>query len=165
MTGLAILATILAAFSLLAISFAKTGNGIWFLLPLPLMALAYWLVAIAARRGNPLALNFVLGVLAIQFLVSLVGQVAAYLMTGRSIGSQLFLTVLPLLVIAVLARNRTDLIELRRRGLWEALFGAAKPSRNLCLIGGVLLIVSTFALYGGLLFGAIHATENGRLRN
>jgi hypothetical protein len=163
-TGLAILATILAAFSLLAISFAKTADGIWFLLPLPFMALAYWLVAIAARRGSPLALNFVLGVLAVQFLVSIVGQVAAYVVTGRSLSSQLFLTIIPLLVIAVLARNRTDLIELRRRGLWDELYGAAKPSRNLCLIGGALLVVSTFALYGGLLFAAIHAAENGRLR-
>jgi hypothetical protein len=163
-TALAILATLVAVFSFLAIPFAKTGDLILFLLIFPCVAVAFWMLAIAARRGNALSLNFVLGVLTLQFLVSIVGEVVAYVVSGGKIPMQLVFIIIPLLVIAVLARNRADLLELRRRGLWDSLFGAARRSKTLCVVGGLLLCASILVLYGDLLFQAVGTSRNVRLR-
>ena len=64
---------------------------------------------------------------------------------------------IPLLIVLVLARSRNVLVELKRRGLWDSRFGSAKPSRKLCILGGLLFIVGYAAFFVCLLSSAMLA--------
>src|SRR5882757_6544254 len=56
---------------------------------------------------------------------------------------------IPILVLVALASSRTVLLELKKRQLWDQVFGSAKPSGTLCLIGGTLLATGFVAMNAG----------------
>jgi hypothetical protein len=163
-TGLAILATLLAGFSALALGFAKSPGDVLTVLPVPVIAVAYWLLSVGARRGNPRALSIVLAVLGAQLLFSVAILVYIAFLSRSDASTSIISIIIPLLVFVFLARNRGDLLELRRRGLWEGIYGAARPSDRLCTIGGVLLAVGVIALYSFVILSTVHAIRNVRLR-
>ncbi|HEY2760316.1 MAG TPA: hypothetical protein VGI75_06225, partial [Pirellulales bacterium] len=164
-TGLAILMTLAAVIgSLAALSFAGK-DAVWIALPLVALATSYWCLAIAARRGNQLAINIVIGFLAVQFVFSVLAQVVALIRTNGAEPLNILGIAIPLMVIIALSRNRTDLLELRNRGLWEFVFGTeSPPTSKLCKIGGALMFVGFVSLYAELLIPAIQATKVAKLR-
>jgi hypothetical protein len=164
LTGLAILATLLAVLALLAMLAFAGEEAVWIAVPVLILAISYWLLAIAARRGSAQAINIVRGFLAIQFVLSLIGQIVLLLRSKGAAPLNLLLIVIPLLVIVAISRNRNDLIELQNRGLWNSVFEPAAPTRRLCFIGGLLMFVGLVALYVGLIFGGIQAANDIRLR-
>ena len=56
---------------------------------------------------------------------------------------------IPILVLVALGSSRKVLLELKERGLWDQVFGSAKPSGSLCLIGGTLLATGFVAMNAG----------------
>jgi hypothetical protein len=60
---------------------------------------------------------------------------------------------IPILVLIALASSRKVLLQLKERQLWDQVFGSAKPSRQLCLIGGTLLATGFIAMNAGSYYG------------
>lgn len=119
-----------------------------------------WLLAIAARRGNPTAVGVVMAIMALQVLLSIAGFV---LMTVRHMDTgegspHLLFPLIGIIVIATLAGSRNVLLEMKKRGLWEQRFVPA-AGRRLCLIGGVLFVAGHVGMLASLLFPAISAAK------
>src|SRR5262249_43195405 len=119
---------------------------------LALIAAGYWVLAVAARRGNPNAVGTVLVIAVVGFVLSLVSSGVASARKGTGFEPNGSGLVIPILVILALASSRKVLLELRERGLWEQAFGSAKPTGNLCLIGGSLLVAGFLALNSSAFF-------------
>ena len=58
---------------------------------------------------------------------------------------------MPIIIAIMLMRKRSALVELQRRGLWDQVHGAAKPSRRLCILGGILLSLGMVVVHAFLL--------------
>lgn len=148
---LAILATLGAIALIAAALFAKGIHGVMAVLAttITLIAAGYWLLALAARRGNPNAVGVVIVAMVLQICLALIssGVTAARTNTGfQQPGAGLFI---PILVLAALASSRKVLLQLKERQLWDQVFGSAKPSGHLCLIGGMLLATGFVAMNSG----------------
>src|ERR1051325_3567770 len=117
-----------------------------------LITAGYWVLAVAAARGNPNSVGIVVVLMALQITLSLVasGVVAARNETGfrpNVVG-----LIIPVLVLIGLGTSRKVLLELKTRGLWQQVFGTAKPSQQLCVVGGALLAVGFAGLNTGTVY-------------
>jgi hypothetical protein len=162
--ALAILLSFIAALGLLALLFLpvsmKPGFGfeLFYVLFLVIVA-AFWMLSIMARQGDTLALSIFLWWYGICLILNVAGVLISYV-TERDVSWFGWLAVaLQLLIVVVLARNRSDLLELQRRGLSESVFGPGRPPRHLTVLGGTVLIGAQIAIVATILAPIIHAAQ------
>jgi hypothetical protein len=117
-----------------------------FSVALVVIATGYWLLAVAAKRGNPSSVGTVIAVMVLQLTLTLVTYGIAAAKGGANEQPNALGSVIPILVIIALVNSRNVLIELRTRGLWEQIFGSAKPSGRLCLAGSILVVLGFIGL-------------------
>ena len=77
-----------------------------------LASVGCWMLAVAAKRGNPTAVSIVMAVMVFQLLLSLASLCVALARGGQP---DLFWLIISLLVIVALAGSRSVLVELKRR--------------------------------------------------
>lgn len=148
---LATLATLLAVGLLSAIIFSKDAPAVFaaMTLPLALLAAGYWVLAVAARRGNPNAVGVVIVAAAIQMcLVWILAAVNAARLNSP-FQPPIVGMIIPIAVLFALNNSRNVLLKLKERNLWDRVFGSAKPSANLCIIGGILFGTGIVAFNAG----------------
>jgi hypothetical protein len=143
LAALTVLATC-GAVGLWAVTFLSKGPQLWLLVPalsLTLLGGGYWMLAVAAYRGNPQSISIVLVLMLLQLTLTLVWSGVECARTGTDFASNFNAThfIIPILVLCALASSRGVLLELQSRGLWERAFPTARPSRVLCILGGILL--------------------------
>ena len=148
---LAVMATFGAMALIAAAVFAKGIQGVTAVLAttISLIAAGYWVLAMAARRGNPNAVGVVIVTLVLQICLALISSGVAAARTNSAFQPPVGGVMIPILVLVALASSRKVLLELREQGLWDQVFGSAKPSGNLCLIGGTLLATGFVAMNAG----------------
>ena len=148
---LAVLATLGAVALVAAAVLAKGFHGVTSVLAatITLIAAGYWVLALAARRGNPNAVGVVIVAMVLQICLALVSSGIAAARTHSNFQPPVGGLVIPILVLAALASSRKVLLELKQRQLWEQVFASAKPSGNLCFIGAVLLATGFIAMNAG----------------
>ncbi len=122
-------------------------------LSLVVIAAGYWFLAVAAKRGNPSSVGTVIVVMVLQLTLTLVSYGIAEAKSGVA-QTNTSGWVIPVLVIIALVSSRNVLIELRKRELWDGVFGSAKPSGRLCVIGSILVVIgfiglNTSSVYAG----------------
>jgi hypothetical protein len=148
---LAILAT-LVSIGLVAVAiFAKGFHGVIavFATTISLIAAGYWTLAVAARRGNPNAVGIVIVMLVFQICLALISSGVAAARTNSGFELPTGNLVIPILILVALASSRKVLLQLKERQLWDRVFGSAKPSGALCVIGGTLLATGFLAMNAG----------------
>jgi hypothetical protein len=148
---LAILATFGAMALIATALFAKGFHGVMAVLAttITLIAAGYWVLAVAARRGNPNAVGVVIVAMVLQICLALISSGVTAARTNSAFQPPVTGLFIPILVLVALASSRKVLLELKERQLWDQVFGFAKPSGNLCLIGGTLLATGFFAMNAG----------------
>jgi hypothetical protein len=148
---LAILATFGAIGLIAAAVFAKGIHGVMAVLAttITLIAAGYWVLAVAARRGNPNAVGVVIVAMVLQICLALVSSGVAAARTNSPFEPPVAGLFIPILVLVALASSRKVLLQLKERRLWDRVFGSAKPSGALCLIGGTLLATGFVAMNAG----------------
>ncbi len=154
LTVLAVLGT-LVGLVVVALSFSIKGAALpTFVLGATLLVISggYWVLAVAARRGNPNSVGIVLVLVGVQIALSLIISGIASSRTGGSFQPNTGGLVMPALVFIALHSSRKILLELEDRGLSERAFGPAKPSGNLCMIGGILLVAGFVGLDTGVFY-------------
>lgn len=157
MTVLAVWMVVVAAMAGAASKLASAqADATWvgaFALALPLticvMTIGLWLLAIAAKRGNPAAPGVVLLVLGIQILLAFITSCNA-LLHGIVATTVVYLVIDAAIALTILD-GRAILVEMKKRGIWETSFAAAKPSRGFCLAGGILLVAGYVGFNAGLI--------------
>jgi hypothetical protein len=145
---LALLATF-GAIALTAAAFlAKGAHGVMAILAgtIALIAAGYWVLAVAGRRGNPNSVGIVIVAMVLQICLAVIMSGVAAARTNTPFQPPTSGIVIPILILLALANSRTVLVELQRRQLWHQVFGSAKPSRNLCFLGGILLVSGFVAM-------------------
>lgn len=162
LSALAILATILAVFCAIFCVLEPRSPIWWSALPLILTAVSYWMLAVAAKRGNPSAVSVVIVVMAIQLIFSLISMCVAAAVTGSNGQSNIIGIIIAILIISALAKSRTVLLEMKKRELWGQKFSSAKPSRNLYVVGGILLPIGYFGVLASLLIPATVAAKQAK---
>jgi hypothetical protein len=161
-TALAILVSIFAVLMLPALYFAPEAGLEWAALTFGLVAAAYWMLAVVTRQGETLGLTIILWLMGIQLLLSVAGLMLTYANHGKTTGMEIWGVIIPLLIFVALAGNRSDLLELHRRGLGESLYGPGRPPRSLAVMGGVVLIGGQIALLAALLVPAVNAARTAK---
>lgn len=165
--NLSVLAT-LATFGALALTaaalFAKGIHGVMALLAvtITLIAAGYWVLSVAARRGNPNAVGVVIVAMVLQICLALISSGVAAARTNSSFQPPVAGLFIPILVLVALASSRKVLLELKERQLWNQVFGSAKPSANLCVIGGALLAMGFGAMNAGTYYIGAKASQQQR---
>jgi len=155
--NLAILAILVSIVAIGATLFAVWAKNVSFLMMgMPILsfifiATGYWLLAVAAKRGNPNAVGTVIVLMGLQLTFVFISHILAAAGSGedRPLIPGL---VIPLLVIIALANSRNVLLDLRKRGLWNQIFGDAKPSARLFVSGSVLLVVGFIGINGSQIY-------------
>lgn len=152
--NLAVLATLatLAAVGLFAVVlFAKDAPGIVaaMTLPLTLLAAGYWILAVAARRGNPNAVGVVIVAAVIQMCLVLILAGVNAARHNTPFQPPIAGMIIPIVVLFALNSSRNVLLKLKERNLWDRVFGSAKPSASLCIIGGMLFCTGIAAFNAG----------------
>jgi len=121
------------------------------------ITVGYWMLATAAQRGSEKSVGIVLVVMLFQIALNVIsyGIVAA----GERGEAEMSFSglVLPVLVIVALHSSRKALVELKERGLWDQVFGSAKPVGNLCPIGGSLLVLGFVVMNAGTVYVGFQA--------
>ena len=137
---LATLATLLAVGLLSAIIFSKDAPAVFaaMTLPLALLAAGYWVLAVAARRGNPNAVGVVIVAAVIQMCLVWILAAVNAARQNSPFQPPIVGMIIPIAVLFALNNSRNVLLKLKERNLWDRVFGSAKPSANLCIIGGIL---------------------------
>ena len=132
-------------------------------LAITLIASVYWILAVAARRGNPASVGVVIVLMVVQFVA---GLLVSSIIAARNKAEFQFQPggfIIPLIVIIALANSRKVLLELKERGLWEQAFPSGKPSGNLVVAGGVILILGFLSLNAGTFYAGLkinHARQS-----
>ena len=131
--------------------FAKGIHGVMAVLAttITFIAAGYWVLAVAARRGNPNAVGVVIVAMVLQICLALISSGVTAARTNSAFQPPVAGLFIPILVLVALASSRKVLLELKERQLWDQVFGSAKPSGNLCLIGGTLLATGFVAMNTG----------------
>ena len=148
---LAILATFGAIALIVAALYAKGAHGVMAVLAatITLIAAGYWVLAVAARRGNPNAVGIVIVAMVLQICLALISSGLAAARTNSSFQPPVAGLFIPILVLVALASSRKVLLQLKERQLWHQVFGSAKPSATLCVIGGTLVATGFVAMNAG----------------
>lgn len=127
-------------------------------------AIGFWLLYVAAQRGNPASAGIFLVVGVMQLAVLFIAWGVAN-MRSSAVDQKLGLgsAALPVVVLLTMAHSRNILVELQKRDLWKQVYGACKPSGGWCVAGGVFLVAAVVYLYGGgILF--LHHTQQLNVR-
>lgn len=149
----------LLAFALMtgvAVMAGKSFPLFWLLSLITLFLLAgYWLLSMAAKRGDPAAPGSAVLILVIFGVLQFVG--GYFLSMNSTVESVQPVSptsiIIPIVIIIMLLMNWNDLRELRKRGLLEQVFiTPLLNSRRLCLIGAALLSVGYASLDGVMLY-------------
>jgi hypothetical protein len=117
---------------------------------LALLAGGYWVLGTAARRGDQRSVGIVVVVLVLHICAVVA---SGFLIASRRKGAAPFDGTSMLgagvgfLVLLVLARNYRELVELRKRGLWDQIFGSCNPSGHLCVAGGLMFVAGVLGIY------------------
>jgi hypothetical protein len=148
---LAILATLGSIGLIAAAILAKGLHGVMAVLAttISLIAAGYWALAVAARRGNPNAVGVVIVVMVVQICLALISSGITAARTNSAFQLPTGGMLIPILVLVALANSRKVLLQLKERRLWDQVFGSAKPSGTLCVIGGALLATGFVAMNAG----------------
>lgn len=164
---LAILATIGAIALIAGAIFIKEIHGALAVLAtaISLLAAGYWVLAVAARRGNPNAVGVVIVVMVVQICLAFIFSGIAAARTNSAFHPPTGGLLIPILVLVALASSRTVLLELKKRQLWDQVFGSAKPSGNLCWIGGTLLVAGFLAMNAGSYYVGSKAGQQQRIEH
>jgi hypothetical protein len=115
---------------------------------LVLLSAGYWILGIAANRGNPTAGLIAVAIICTQFVFIILpmflfgAQIAGQKNTVSSL-----VVVFPIIALAF-EGNRRILLKLQKRGLWEHVFSSAKRSGHLCAIGGAFLVAASIIVVG-----------------
>lgn len=158
---LATLATIGALAMLSALLFAKgAGRGMAVMgMPLALLAAGYWVLAVVARRGNPTAVGVVIGAMVFQICLLFIASGINAARNNTPFQPPIVGLIIPVVVLFALNNSREVLLKLKERKLWDQVFGSAKPSGNLCIIGGTLLVTGFVTWNAGTYFVTWKAGE------
>jgi hypothetical protein len=116
-----------------------------------LVAGGYWVLGTAARRGDQRSVAIVVAVLVVHLCIFFISQGVIAMRRGDaafSDGGGIVGAAIGFVVMLILARNYQELVELRKRGLWDQVFGACKPGGHLCIAGGVLFVLGFLCMYG-----------------
>ena len=161
---LAILATVGAMALIAAALFAERMHGLMAVLATTILLIAagYWVLALAARRGNPNAVGVVIVAMALQICLALISAGAAAARNNGTFQVPIGGSFIPILVLVALASSRKVLLQLKERQLWDRVFGSAKPSGKLCVIGGTLLATGFIAMNAGTYYFGWKAGEQAR---
>src|ERR1043165_8364783 len=164
---LAILATFGAMVLIAVALFAKGIHGVMAVMAatITLIAAGYWVLAVAARRGNPNAVGVVIVAMVLQICLALIFSGIAAARTNTAFHPPTGGLLIPILVLVALASSRTVLLELKKRQLWDQVFGSAKPSGNLCWIGGTLLAAGFVAMNAGSYYVSSKAGQQQRVEH
>jgi hypothetical protein len=106
---------------------------------LTLMAVGYWFLTVAARRGNPAAVGVVMLAMTVQIVLGLLAAGVVAAQSQLPFKPNVMGLIIPILVLIALGSSRKVLLELKERGLWERAFGEAKASATACVMGGIIL--------------------------
>lgn len=118
-----------------------------------LAAVAEWTLMVAARRGDPKAVDVVMAVYGGQTIAMLVLVNAAERKGNTGLTNPLGVGV-PILVIIALWQSRSVLHELKKRNLWSTAFPTPFPTATLCRVGAALLVVGAVLFDLGLMMRA-----------
>jgi Tfp pilus assembly protein PilN len=148
---LATLATLVALGLLSAGFFSKDAPRmvVAMALPLTLLAAGYWILAVAARRGNPTAVGVVIVAAVVQMCLVLILAGVNAARHNTPFQPPIAGMIIPILVLFALNSSRDVLMKLKERNLWDRVFGSAKPSASLCVIGGMFFVTGIVAFNGG----------------
>ena len=130
---------------------------------LVLIAVGYWVLAVAAKRGNPSSVASVVVVMVLQFFLAVVAYGITTARTGENVQANVPGLVIPMLVVIALASSRNVLLELRKRDLWEPIFGSAKPSSRLCVAGTILIVIGFIGLNGSTIYAGWNSGRSRQL--
>lgn len=168
-TCLAVLLSLSAVCMVLA---AVHAEGPWRVMAIPaagvtLIAIGYWILAAAARRGNADAVKVVIIVMAVGICLSVVSAAATAARTDHTSPPQIVGVLVPLLILASLADSHKVLVKLKERQLWDHVFGAAGPSGRLCVIGAVFVLTGVSVLSVGTTYAGarVERERNAELRH
>ena len=148
---LALLTTFVSLGLIAAAIFGKGIHGVMAVLAMTITSIAagYWVLAVAARRGNPNSVGVVIVTLVLQMCLALISSGVLAARTNTPFQPPVGGLLIPILVLIALARSRKVLLELKERRLWDQVFASAKPSGGLCVVGGILLGAGFVALNAG----------------
>jgi hypothetical protein len=116
------------------------------------IAAGYWVLTVAARRGDPASVGTVIVIMALQLTFVLIFAGIGAARTGTEVSANYRNVLIPIVVLWALASSRSVLLELQERGLWEKVFNSEKTSSQFCVIGGTLLAIGLLTLNGGSLY-------------
>lgn len=117
---------------------------------LGLIAVGYSLLAIVTNRGNEKGLTVAIVVLALQLAFVMFLRAVLNMDTNQVTPAPNFVNfMLPIIIIAALYSNRQTILELKERNLFKKAFPKNKPSKNLCIIGGIIFIMGFVTLSVG----------------
>lgn len=119
-----------------------------------LITIGYWVLAVAAKRGNPSSVGSVIVVMILQFTLALVAYGITTARTDAGADAQVNMPglIIPILVIIALVSSRNVLLELKKRDLWTQIFGSSKPSGRLCVVGSILIVIGFLGLNGSSIY-------------
>jgi hypothetical protein len=150
----------------LFIPFFEKDIGSWVLVAsMVAIAIGYWFLAVAARRGDPRPLTIVICVFLVALCINVAGQIWLYVQSNGEKQPELLVILLVGAVAAALSINRRNLIELRERGLGSQAFPETKPTNRLCGYGGTMLVVGMLVMFASLLLPAIGAARTAKARH
>jgi hypothetical protein len=148
---LASLASVGALVLICVAIFAKEIHGIMAVMAatITIIAAGYWLLAIAARRGNPNAVGIVIVAMVLQICLSLIASGVTAAQSNAPFQPPVGGLIIPILVLVALASSRKVLLQLQERQLWHQVFGTSKPSGTLCKVGGALIVIGFISMNAG----------------
>ncbi len=104
---------------------------------LALLGIGAWLFAAAAARGNARAFSHAALVLLCASGAFSACELVAVL-AGRPSSHMIWLALWTIVLAVGLRRRGRVMLEFKRRGLWDAMYGAAPPSTRLCVSATLL---------------------------
>jgi hypothetical protein len=119
------------------------------------LTVAYWMLWIAAKRGNPNAAGITMLVIGISIAINFALQGWAGFLeeSNARTPSQPSLNfvglIIPILLFIAFYKSRNYLLELKKRDLWDHEYGSKKSSRFVCHIGGTLLVTGLVLFFVG----------------
>lgn len=130
--------------------------AMWFVPAMVLCVTAgYWMLSVAAKRGNPNAPLVMVYMIGFLIVVSIAVMIIASSMSTENVKVQVSNPtgfVLPALLAFVFYRNYQAMREVERRGLGASAFGPPQENRRPCLAGASFLLVGIVGLFGMILY-------------
>jgi hypothetical protein len=148
---LATLASVGALALICVVIFVKGAPGIMAVMAASITTIGagYWLLAVAARRGNPTAVGIVIVAMVLQICLALIASGISAAQSSTPFQPPVGGVIIPIVVLIALVSSRKVLLQLQERQLWDRVFGTAKPSATLCKVGGALIVIGFISMNAG----------------